>query len=107
LNTYYVYILANRSRTLYTGVTNDIERRVAEHKAGHIPGFSRQYRVDRLVYLEPFEWIQQAIAREKQIKGWSRAKKVALIETRNPAWVDLSEQWSDQERETGFLAGSE
>ena len=89
---YYVYILANRSHSvLYTGVTNNLERRVAEHRQGATPGFASKYRCNKLVW---FEWtgnIEAAIAREKQIKAGSRAKKIALIESLNPDWRDLSE----------------
>ena len=87
---YFVYIMASRSRTLYTGVTNDLVRRVNEHKHGHIPGFTMKYRVTRLVYYEATPSISVAIGREKQIKAWRREKKVALIEATNPCWDDLS-----------------
>ena len=87
---YYVYILASRSRTLYTGVTNHLVRRIQEHRDGLVPGFTSRYRIHRLVYFEMFRDIRGAIAREKQIKGWSRAKKVALIEEQNPTWEDLA-----------------
>ena len=91
-STYFVYIIASRSRNLYTGVTNHLERRLAEHKTGSIPGFTRRYRIHRLVYCEPFGDIRSAIAREKQIKSWSRAKRIALIEAQNPIWADLAEE---------------
>jgi len=78
---------------LNTGVTNDVARRVKEHKQGLIPGFTQQYRVTRLVYFEEFGDIRDAIAREKQIKGWVRARKVKLIEGRNAAWTDLAQNW--------------
>lgn len=91
---FYVYILSSRSGVLYTGVTNDLVRRVHEHKAGEVPGFTRQYRVNRLVYYESFADVNEAIAAEKRIKGWVRAKKIALIETDNPTWRDLSEDWA-------------
>ena len=87
---YYVYIMASRSRVLYTGMTNDLERRVLEHKSGLTKGFTKQYRVARLVYFEEHTDVRDAIAREKQIKGWLRSKKVALIEAANPSWNDLS-----------------
>ena len=90
---YYVYILASRSRTLYTGVTNDLNRRVWEHRHGTIPGFTKRYRINRLVHFESTSNVSVAIAREKQIKGWSRAKRIALIESANPTWEDLSEAW--------------
>ena len=81
---YYVYILASRSRNLYVGVTNDLERRVYEHKRKLVPGFTTRYNIDRLVYFEATEDVQSAIAREKQIKGWLRSRKVSLIESVNP-----------------------
>jgi putative endonuclease len=88
MRTFYVYIMASRSRVLYTGVTNDLARRVHEHKQGLMPGFSSTYRTTRLVYLEEFEDIRDAIAREKVIKGWVRARKIRLIEQHNPTWED-------------------
>lgn len=87
---YFVYILSNNSRTLYIGVTNDLERRVQEHKAKVLPGFTSLYNVGLLVYYEQFGDIRDAIAREKQLKGWTRAKKLALIAKLNPDFVDLS-----------------
>jgi putative endonuclease len=90
MRTYYVYIMASRSRVLYTGVTNNIVRRVNEHKQHVNPGFTSRYRVTRLVYFEEFRYILSAIAREKQIKGWRRSRKVELIEGRNPRWRDLA-----------------
>ncbi len=90
---YYVYMMSSRTGTLYTGVTNDLERRVAEHRSKQIPGFTRKYNVTRLVYFEATGDINAAIAREKQIKGYRRAKKAALIESDNPHWLDLSEEW--------------
>jgi len=88
--TYCVYILASRSRTLYTGVTNNIRKRIQQHREGRVPGFTSQYRVHRLVHYETFGDIKAAIAREKEIKGWRREKKVALIEESNPTWDDLA-----------------
>jgi putative endonuclease len=90
---FWVYIVASKSRRIYTGVTNDIERRVQEHKHGEIEGFTQRYRINRLVYRERFQYIGNAIAREKEIKGWDRARRVALIESINPTWGDLSLQW--------------
>jgi putative endonuclease len=90
---FWVYIMASKSRRIYTGVTNDIERRVKEHKSGEIEGFTQRYRIDRLVYRERFHYIGNAIAREKEIKGWDRAKRVALVESVNPTWEDLSLEW--------------
>jgi putative endonuclease len=85
--------MTNVSRTLYTGVTNNLAARVCQHKGGQIPGFTARYHVTRLAYYEEFDRIQDAIAREKQIKGLLRARKIELIETQNPGWVDLSEGW--------------
>jgi putative endonuclease len=93
---YYVYILSSRSRQLYVGVTNDLLRRVEEHRTGEQDGFTAKYKIHRLVYFEKFQYIGNAIAREKQIKGWLRAKKVALIEEGNPAWEDLYLQMTPQ-----------
>lgn len=93
MNQYYVYIMTNRSKTLYTGVTNDLMRRVYEHKNKMIDGFTKKYNIINLVYYEETNDIQTAIAREKQIKGWLRGKKIALIESVNPKWNDLSEGW--------------
>jgi putative endonuclease len=87
---YYVYIMSSPSRTLYTGVTNDLERRVNEHKSGAISGFSKQYKIDSLVYFQETNDVGAAIAAEKQIKGLLRPKKIALIEQENPTWRDLS-----------------
>ncbi len=88
--TYYVYILASRSRTLYTGVTNDLLRRMVEHRDGLVPGFTSQYRIFRLVHFEIFGDIRLAIAREKEIKGWRREKKLWLIERDNPTWEEFT-----------------
>ncbi len=90
---YHVYILASKSRRLYVGVTNNLERRVFEHKNKVVDGFTKQYNIERLVHFEDTVDVLSAIAREKQIKGWSRDKKVALIEAHNPAWEDLSDNW--------------
>ncbi|MCP4900807.1 MAG: GIY-YIG nuclease family protein [bacterium] len=86
---YYVYILTNPSRTLYIGVTNDLTRRVAEHKAGEVQGFTKKYHITQLVYFEMTPNVKEAITREKQLKGWSRKKKIALVESTNPSWQDL------------------
>ena len=88
---YYVYIMTNRSTTLYTGVTNNLERRVYERKHKLVDGFTKKYNIARLVYHEATDDVQSAIAREKQIKGWLRRKKVALIESVNPEWRDLAD----------------
>ena len=87
---YYVYIMTNRSKTLYTGITNNLERRVHEHKRKSIAGFTSKYNITRLVYYEETTDVLSAISREKMIKGWVRAKKLALIESVNPTWQDLS-----------------
>jgi putative endonuclease len=92
---FWVYILASKSRRIYTGVTNDIERRVREHKCGEIEGFTQRYKINRLVYRERFHYVGNAIAREKEIKGWDRAKRVALIEAENATWEDLSLEWGE------------
>jgi len=93
---YYVYIMSSKSRKLYTGVTDNLERRVYEHKNKLLPGFSKRYNISRLVYCETCPDVRAAISREKQIKGWLRAKKVALIESVNPAWDDLSSGWYEK-----------
>ena len=87
---YYVYILTNRSKTLYIGMTKRLMRRVLEHKAKQGSVFTSKYNVDRLIYFEETDNVYAAIAREKQLKGWTRAKKIALIESMNPEWRDLS-----------------
>ena len=96
--TFHVYILASRTRVLYVGVTSDLMKRLWEHRQKLVAGFTAQYNVDRLVYLEETPDALAAIAREKQIKGWLRAKKVALIEAENPGWRDLSADWFASER---------
>jgi putative endonuclease len=90
---YYVYIMASRSLNLYTGVTNSIYHRALQHKSGEIDGFTKKYKINRLVYYEMLEHIGNAIAREKQIKAWTRAKRLALIKAMNPTWQDLAEGW--------------
>jgi putative endonuclease len=97
-HSYYVYIMTNRSKTLYTGVTNNIERRTLEHKQGMKGEFCERYKIDRLVYFEHFGDIRAAIDREKRIKGWLRIKKIALIISMNPTWKDLSEEWYQRGR---------
>lgn len=89
MKTGYVYILSSHSRRLYIGVTSDLEGRVWEHKQGVIEGFTKDYKINQLVYYEDYPDMLSAIAREKQLKGWSRAKKIALILERNPAWKEL------------------
>jgi putative endonuclease len=90
---YYVYILASFRRVLYIGVTSNLERRISEHRNRLVPGFTARYQVVSLVYYESTPDVYAAIAREKQLKSWRRSKKVALIETHNPNWHDLSESW--------------
>jgi len=94
--TYFVYIMTNRSRTLYIGLANSLLRRVREHKSGDGSQFTSKYKLDRLVYFERFEDVHKAIEREKQIKGWLRTKKIALIVSVNPAWRDLSLEWYER-----------
>ena len=93
MKSYYVYIMASASRVLYTGVTNDALRRAWEHSESRVPGFTTRYRTKELVYVELFGDIRAAIAREKQIKGWLRKRKIALIESLNPQWKDLRVEW--------------
>jgi putative endonuclease len=90
---YFVYIMTNHARTLYTGVTNDLERRVREHKIQAKRGFTKKYVMTQLVWYDDFYEIDQALLAEKRIKGWTRAKKLALIERTNPLWLDLAEHW--------------
>jgi putative endonuclease len=101
MRTYYVYVMASRSRVLYVGVTNNLTRRVNEHKRGCNAGFTSRYRVTRLVYFEEFADIRDAIAREKTIKGWKRSRKIRLIERRNPMWEDLAEADPSRLRRSG------
>jgi len=95
---YYAYMIASRSRTLYIGVTGNLHKRVFEHKRKLYEGFSSTYECNRLVWFEGFVHVRGAIAREKQLKGWIRAKKIALIEKSNPTWEDLSEAWYSTEQ---------
>ncbi len=94
---YFTYIVASRSLTLYIGMTGNLRKRVFEHKLKLHEGFSATYRCNRLVWFERFEGPSGAIAREKQLKGWTRAKKIALIVRENAAWIDLSERWYTRE----------
>ena len=93
---YFVYIMGSLSGTLYIGMTNSVYRRVLQHKAGETEGFSSKYHCDRLVYFESFDDVHKAIGREKQLKGWSRAKKIALIEAKNPRWEDMAAKWGSE-----------
>ena|SRR5450631_134845 len=90
---YYVYILSSKSRVLYVGMTGVLAARIMQHKARETDGFARRYHVDRLVCYEVFRYVNNAIARETEIKGWRREKKVALIEASNPLWNDLAADW--------------
>jgi putative endonuclease len=90
---YYVYMLASKTRRLYVGMTNDVERRVWEHRTKAVEGFTSRYNIDRLVWYESTSQVLEAIAREKQIKAWRREKKIELIEDQNPGWVDLARDW--------------
>ena len=93
MRAYHVYILSSLSRCIYVGVTNDLLRRLAEHKRGAIPGFTKKYRVTRLVYFEEYREVTTAITREKQLKRWPRARKNRLIERDNPDWRDIAAGW--------------
>ncbi len=96
IHTYYVYILASqRNGTLYIGMTNNLQRRVFEHKTGNIKGFTQKYGVSMLIYFEEFQQVAQAIKREKNLKKWKRAWKLKLIEEENPNWNDLAKDWYD------------
>ena len=88
--TYFVYILAGKSGVLYIGITNSLARRISDHKEKKMPGFTQKYSVSRLVWFEPYGAVASAITREKEIKSWRRSKKIALIEAKNPNWLDLS-----------------
>ena len=93
---FYVYILASRSRVLYTGVTRDLIRRIHQHRLGLVPGFTQQYHVNRLVYFEETPTARSAFDRERQIKGWSREKKLRLIDSTNAGWLDLAVDWFEK-----------
>jgi putative endonuclease len=93
---YYVYIIASRTHILYTGITNNIERRTEQHTNASLPGFTATYQCHRLVWFEHYQYVNNAISREKQIKRWGREKKIELIERTNPTWCDLSEQWAKE-----------
>jgi len=88
---YWVYILTNKSGTLYVGVTSDLRRRIQQHRTKEFGGFTAKYNIDKLVYCEVHQSVHDAIGREKQLKGWRREKKISLIEESNPKWRDLSE----------------
>jgi putative endonuclease len=99
---YYVYIMTNRSGTLYTGVTNNLERRVYEHKWALNDGFTKKYNITTLVYFETTDDVRSAIEREKQIKGWLRSRKIALVESVNPEWIDLADGWYGGPRDSSL-----
>ena len=92
--TYWIYVLASRSRNLYVGVTNNLQRRLIEHRQGLVPGFTSRYKIFRLVHYEQFAHVRDAIAREKEIKGWRREKKLWLIGRDNPTWQDFAENFA-------------
>jgi putative endonuclease len=94
---YFTYMMARSSRTLYIGVTGDLLKRVFQHKWKEHEGFTARYNCDRLVWFERYQYVRKAIAREKELKGWGRSKKIALVESVNAAWVDLSREWYDCE----------
>jgi putative endonuclease len=94
---YFAYIMASRSRTLYIGVTGDLRKRVFQHKWHEHGGFTARYNCDRLVWFERYQDVKNAIGREKELKGWKRSRKIALIESVNPAWIDLSRDWYEYE----------
>jgi len=98
MDRYYVYIMNSPTGTLYTGMTNDLKRRVYQHKNKLIEGFTSKYNVIRLAYFEETNDVKAAIAREKEIKGWRRSKKLDLIKSLNPKWKDLAEGWFDDEK---------
>jgi putative endonuclease len=91
--TYFTYIMASRSRTLYTGMTGNLVQRIFEHKQKKHDGFSAKYNCNRLVWFDRFSAVSEAIQREKELKGWTRAKKITLIQSANPTWEDLSGPW--------------
>src|SRR5215212_6330605 len=91
---YFVYILSSRTRRLYIGVTNDLERRVAQHKRQEVQGHTSRYNIDRLVYYEETSNAHEALDRERHLKGWVRARKFSLVESTNPCWHDLAADWS-------------
>ena len=95
MRSYFVYMLSNTSRMLYVGVTNDLPRRVFQHQKRLSDGFTKRYNLHRLVWFEETANVRAAIEREKQLKGWSRRKKAALICAKNPEWKDLSDGWFD------------
>jgi putative endonuclease len=104
---FYVYIMASKSRVLYIGMTNTLRRRVWQHKNRLCPEFTRNYPVHRLVYFERFQYVRNAIRREKQLKGWLRKRKIALIESANPTWEDLAADWFQPSEKQQVLRAQE
>jgi len=98
---YFVYVMGSLSGTLYIGVTSHPEQRVHEHKQHAVKGFTSKYNVDRLLYWETYDDVRNAIDREKKLKGWRRSRKIELIESLNPHWVDLSREWYQSLRDCG------
>jgi putative endonuclease len=98
MNEGFVYIMSNQSRTLYTGVTSDLEQRIWQHKNKVFKGFTEKYNLTKLVWFQAFDDISTAIEYEKKVKAWRREKRVALIEEKNPRWDDLAENWFAVER---------
>ena len=96
---FYMYIVSNRSKTLYTGFTGNLRQRIYEHKTGAFDGFTKRYKIDRLMYFEQFKYANNGINREKQVKRWVRIKKIRLIVSMNPAWKDLAEDWFPELKE--------
>ena len=103
--TYFVYIMGSLSGTLYIGVTSKLRARVFDHKFHRLEGFTDKYKVERLLYCESFDEVQKAINREKQLKGWRRSKKIALIKSMNPQWLDLAREWYPWMTEPGYGRG--
>ncbi|MCL4548061.1 MAG: GIY-YIG nuclease family protein [Bacteroidetes bacterium] len=99
MKNYYVYIMTNKSKTLYVGVTNDLKRRVYEHKEKLLDGFTKKYNITKLVYFEETSDINSAIKREKQLKNWHRDWKINLIESVNKDWADLAKDWYDRDKD--------
>jgi putative endonuclease len=95
MKSYFVYIMSNKSRRLYTGITSTLGQRVYQHKNKVLPGFTARYKFDMLVYFEEYSYVMDAIAREKEIKSWRREKKMRLILAENPDWADLSAEWEE------------
>jgi putative endonuclease len=102
---FWVYILTSRTGTLYIGITGYIDRRIQQHKMDSIEGFTKKYKVHRLVYYETYDHVETAIRREKQLKGWRRQKKISLIEKMNPRWQDMAENWGREMRFRGQSIG--